>query len=334
MLAGKESSVRFVSFLISWSVTAGLCFAQSFPSTISPPRAPAVPLGDNLPAQRIGPNDLIAVSVYDAPELTRNVRVGTDGMIRLPMVKKQIKAEGLMPGELELAIAAELKVSQLLVDPVVTVTMSEYHSHPISVAGAVRNPITFQANAPVTLLDALTRAGGLNKEAGLEILVSRTKKLPDQDKPLMLTQRIPVKGLIDMADPELNVTLVGGEEVRVPEIGRVYVVGMIKKPGAFPMQDSSETTVLQMLALAEGLAGVSGEQAFIYRREGNGAKNEIPVSLKSIMSRKSPDVPLLANDILYIPENKNRKMGLAALEKILLFGSTAGATALAYGVIR
>ena len=326
--------MRLVFLLVCWSATAGLGFSQSFPQIISPPRAPTVPAGDNLPAQRIGPNDLIAVSVYDAPELTRNVRVGADGMIRLPMVKRQIKAEGLMPGELELAIAAELKTSQLLVDPVVTVTMSEYHSHPVSVAGAVKNPVTFQANAPVTLLDAITRAGGLNKEAGLEILVSRTKNLPGQDKPLILTQRIPVKGLIDAADPELNVILVGGEEVRVPEIGRVYVVGMIKKPGAFPMQDSAETTVLQMLALAEGLSGVSGEQAFIYRREGNGSKNEIPVSLKNIMLRKSPDVPLLANDILYIPENKNRKMGLAALEKLLLFGSTAGATALAYGIIR
>ena len=326
--------MRLVFLLVCWSATAGLGFSQSFPQIISPPRAPTVPAGDNLPAQRIGPNDLIAVSVYDAPELTRNVRVGADGMIRLPMVKKQIKAEGLMPGELELAIAAELKTSQLLVDPVVTVTMAEYHSHPVSVAGAVKNPVTFQANAPVTLLDAITRAGGLNKEAGLEILVSRTKNLPGQDKPLVLTQRIPVKGLIDAANPELNVILVGGEEVRVPEIGRVYVVGMIKKPGAFPMQDSAETTVLQMLALAEGLSGVSGEQAFIYRREGNGSKNEIPVSLKNIMLRKSPDVPLQANDILYIPENKNRKMGLAALEKLLLFGSTAGATALAYGIIR
>ena len=109
---------------------------------------------------------------------------------------------------------------------------------------------------------------------------------------------------------------------------------MVKKPGAFPVQDSSETTVLQMLALAEGFQGVHGDQAFIYRKEGNASKNEIPVNLKTLMARKSPDVPLIANDILYIPENQNRKVGLAALEKVLMFGSTAGATALAYGMIR
>lgn len=143
-----------------------------------------------------------------------------------------------------------------------------------------------------------------------------------------------MKGLIDAADPELNIMLVGGEEIRVPEIGKVFVVGMVKKPGAYHVQDSSETTVLQMLALAEGLQGISSDNAYIYRKEGSGSKNEIAVNLKSIMLRKSADVPLVANDILYIPENHSRKMGLAALEKILLFGSTAGATALSYGIIR
>src|ERR1035438_8835074 len=59
--------------------------------------------GANLPAQPIGANDLIAVSVYDAPELTRTVRVGADGLIRLPMLKQRVKAQGLMPGELESA---------------------------------------------------------------------------------------------------------------------------------------------------------------------------------------------------------------------------------------
>ena len=78
------------------------------------------------------------ISVYDAPELTRTVRVGADGFMRLPMLKQRIKAEGLMPGELEAAIAAALVAEQLMVDPFVTVTIAEYNSRPISVAGAVR----------------------------------------------------------------------------------------------------------------------------------------------------------------------------------------------------
>jgi len=284
----------------------------------------------NLPAQKIGPRDLIAIQVYDSPELTRTVRIGADGLIRLPMLKQHIKAEGLMPSDLESALAQALEEEGILVEPLVTITVAEYSSRPISVAGAVKTPLTFQASAPVTLLEAVTRAGGLTPEAGSEILISKSQPGPDGE-PTSLIQRVPVKALIDFGDPESNLKLTGGEEIRVPEAGKVFVVGNVKKPGSFPVQDGAETSVLKVLALAEGLAPFAGKQAYIYRREASGTKNEIPIELSRIMDRKAPDATLLANDVLYIPDNHGKRLGLAALEKILMFGSTAGATALIYG---
>jgi polysaccharide biosynthesis/export protein len=300
------------------------------------PRPSAVPDGAyaNLPAQRIGPSDLVVVQVYDAPELSRSVRVGADGYVRLPMLKRRVKAEGLMPAELELAVAEAIRGEQLILDPFVTISIGEYASRPISVAGAVKAPLTFQASGPVTLLEAVTRAGGLTAEAGSEILVSKTQPGPG-GAPTSLVQRIPVKSLIDAADPEANLKLTGGEEIRVPETGRIFVVGNVKRPGSFPIHDGDDTTILKMLALAEGLMPYAGKEAFIYRREGGtGSKNEIPVPLQKIMERKAPDAPLVANDVLYVPDNHGRRLGIAALEKILMFGSTAGATALVYGRIR
>jgi polysaccharide export outer membrane protein len=292
------------------------------------PTAPPEPGGNaNLPAQRIGANDLVAVSVYDAPEFSRTVRVGADGFMRLPMLKQRVKAQGLMPGELETAIAAALQSEQLIVDPFVTITVAEYNSHPISVAGAVRQPITFQATGSVSLLEAITRAGGLAPEAGPEILVSRIQ--PGLDgAPTSLVQRILVKGLIDAADPDLNVVLKGGEEIRVPESGKVYVIGNVKTPGAFPMGDGTESTVLKMLALSQGLMPFAAKEAYVYRREGNGSKNEIPIPLSKIMERKAPDMPLMANDILYVPDNKGRRLTLGALEKLLIVGGGAAAASI------
>jgi polysaccharide biosynthesis/export protein len=284
----------------------------------------------NLPAQKIGPQDLIAIQVYDSPEFTRTVRVGADGRIRLPMLTEKIRAEGLMPNELEVVMAEALAREGLLVDPFVTVTVAEYSSRPVSVAGAVKTPLTFQASAPVTLLEALTRAGGLTADAGPEILISKTQPGPDGE-PASLIQRVPVKALIDSADPEANLKLTGGEEVRVPVAGKVYIVGNVKKPGAFAVQEGTETSVLKMLALAEGLAPYAGKLAYIYRREASGSKNEIPIELSKIMDRKAPDAPLLPNDVLYVTDNHGKRIGMAALEKLLLFGSTAGATALIYG---
>lgn len=293
----------------------------------------SAPDGANLPAQKIGPRDLIAIQVYDSPELTRTVRIGADGFMRLPMLKQRVKAEGLMPGDLETVVADALAEEGLLVEPFVTITVAEYASHPISVAGAVRSPLTFQASSPVTLLEAITRAGGLAPEAGSEILISKAQPGPDGEQ-TSLIQRIPVKALIDAADPDVNVKLTGGEEIRVPEAGKIFVVGNVKRPGAFSVQDGAESSVLKLLALAEGLAPYSGKQAYIYRREASGGKNEIPIELSKIMARKAPDATLLANDVLYIPDNRGRRIGLAALEKLLMFGSTAGATALIYGQVR
>src|SRR5580704_16211817 len=126
----------------------------------------------NLPLARIGNDDLIGVTVYDAPELTRTVRVSSGGDISLPMVKQPLHAAGLYPADLEKIVATALTEDHVLVDPVVTVSIVEYRSHPITVVGAVKMPVTFQATGNVTLLDAISRAQGLSDNAGTEILVS------------------------------------------------------------------------------------------------------------------------------------------------------------------
>src|SRR3984893_14841086 len=133
------------------------------PALAQPAKHTAPDAAANLPSQPVGPNDLIAVSVYDAPELSRTIRVGADGYFRLPMLKQRVKAEGLYPAEVENAIAAALREEQILVDPFVTVTIAEYHSRPISVAGAVKMPLVFQAESSITLLEAVARAQGLRE---------------------------------------------------------------------------------------------------------------------------------------------------------------------------
>jgi polysaccharide export outer membrane protein len=279
------------------------------------PNSPATDQSGNLPIQKIGANDLVAVSVYDVPELTRTVRVSPDGYIRLPMLKQRIAADNLLPAELETSIAAALKQERLIVDPFVTVTVAEYTSRPISVMGAVRKPLTFQASNPVTLLEALARAEGLTPDAGAEILLTRS------DHGQELVQRISVRVLIDNADPSVNVRLTGGEEIRVPEAGKLFVVGNVKKPGAFPFQDNQQTTVLKAIAMAEGLIPYAGHEAYILRREASGSKNEIHVSLKLILDRKAPDMALMANDVLYIPDAKGTRAMLSVVEKLVLYGS-------------
>jgi polysaccharide export outer membrane protein len=296
--------------------SASLAFSQA-----TPPRPQqniaAEALIPNLPAQVIGSDDMILLTVYDSPEFTRTVRVSPDGDIRLPMLKQRIKADGLLPSELEITVAKALTDEKLLVDPFVTVTMIEYHSRPISIVGAVKKPITFQVAGPMTLLEALSRAEGLTDLAEGQILVSH----PAADNKTLLVQRIPVKGLIDNANPEYNIKLKGGEEIRVPEAPRITVAGNVKKPGSFPVKESSELTVMKAIAMGEGLAQFYGNVAYIYRIDDvKGDKHEIEIPLKKILDRKSPDVPLQARDVLYIPDSSGKRNW----ERVLSLG---GATA-------
>jgi polysaccharide export outer membrane protein len=269
--------------------------------------APAFDLNpsSNLPQQKIGAEDLLGIQVYDAPEFTRTVRVSSEGIIRLPMLKEQIRVQGLMPGEVETLLSEALQREKLFVDPFVTVNVVEYHSRPVSVAGAVRTPTIFQAIGNVTLLDAITRAGGLvPDQAGPEIIVTR----PNGDTNTESIQRIPVKALIGGSDPTLNLKLVGGEEIRVPDVGKFIVAGSVTHPGPYPVLDGNANTVTTAIAQAQGTIQYFSHKAFIYRPDDKNVLHEIPIDLGKILQRKMPDVTVQAKDILYVPDSSGRRI--------------------------
>src|ERR1700761_7655048 len=280
----------------------------------APPQTPPVA---NLPAMKIGRNDLLQIAVYESPELSGTVRVNSEGYIRLPMLEQEIKAEGLYPRQLELFLQAALVNEKLVVGPVVTVTVAEYQSRSVSVVGEVHHPLTFQAVGSVTLLDAIARAEGLTDTAGDEVLVS--------DSPghsASAVRRIQIADLMSGKSPELNLPLHGGEEIRVPQQGRLSVVGNVRKPGLFPINRNVQPTVLNAVAESEGLTQFASKRAYIYRSvDPRQAKQEIPVELEKIMDRKAPDVPLQAGDILYIPDDHNKRMTLGLVDKLFAVGS-------------
>ena len=106
----------------------------------------------------------------------------------------------------------------------------------------MKRPVVFQAAGEVTFARALARAEGLSPEAGGEILLSH----PRADGQPALVQRIPVKALIDDANPALNVrtTPAAAKIFAYPGAGRVVIVGRVK-PGSFTVRDESEATVLR-----------------------------------------------------------------------------------------
>jgi polysaccharide biosynthesis/export protein len=78
----------------------------------------------------------------------------------------------------------------------------------------------------------------------------------------------------------------------------------------------------------------TSKEAFIYRREAQGAKGEIAIPLRKILDRKAPDVVLAANDILYIPDSRSRRATMSVLEKLVSFAAGTLSGVLIYSTIR
>ena len=162
---------------------------------------------------------------------------------------------------METRIAAALAQEEILVDPAVTVTIAEYHSRPISVAGAVKSPLTFQALGKTTLLEALTRAQGLSEDAGPEILVTRPAAAGRGAGGAHSGEETDRRGGSGVERDA------GGRRGDPCAPGRTRIRGgNVKHPGAFRMDGAGETTVLKAVAMAEGLAPFATKSAYIFRR--------------------------------------------------------------------
>jgi len=121
----------------------------------------------------IGSGDLLSISVFDVPELTREIRVSQSGTISMPLLPTRLHVSGLTELQAEQMIADVLQANGLVSHPEVGVMVKEHHSRPITIVGAVAHPMVYQADHTVTLLEVLAEAGGISNDAGDTIIVTR-----------------------------------------------------------------------------------------------------------------------------------------------------------------
>ena len=270
----------------------------------------------------IGSADLLRIEVFDVPELSREVRVGSSGYISLPLLPTRVRAGGLTTFQLEEKLTELLQVNGLVSRPQVTVFVREQRSQPITVTGAVNHPFVYQAIRPTTLLEVLTGAGGIASDAGSTVIVTRGRtetfaaegegpgSNPGAPAIQPGTMTINLNDLLESGDPRFNIPLVGGDVVSVPRAGVVYVVGAVERPGGFVLaNDREQMTALKVLALAGGLktTGKPREAVILRKNSDTGQRQEVSVNLSRILERKAEDVRLLPSDILFVPDSTGKR---------------------------
>jgi polysaccharide export outer membrane protein len=162
---------------------------------------------------RIGPSDLLEISVFQVPDLSRTVRVNTSGAITMPLIG-QVQAGGLTGQQLEEAIAKKLGETYLQ-NPQVSVFIKEFISQRVTVGGSVNKSGIFPISGKTTLMQAIAMAGGLGKFA-VESDVKIIRTLGDGSRQVLTYDLEPIrKG--EAADPTVqtsDVIVVANSEVR------------------------------------------------------------------------------------------------------------------------
>jgi polysaccharide export outer membrane protein len=298
---------------------------------VTPVSAPAAPAdGDDIQGYVLGPEDKLTVKVLDLDEISDKdvYRVDTRGNLNLP-VAGRVHVAGLTVEQAENQIESRLKA--VLQNPAVTLSLNEFRPEPVSVLGAVKNPGVVQIVGRKTLYEVLSLAGGLNPDAGNTIKVTRAKKygpLPlanavDDSTGEYRVAQLNVRAVMEAQNPEENIPVLPHDVISVPKADLVYVVGCVKKSGGFVLSEREKISVLQALSLAEGLApGAAGGSAKILRAVGTSDNRvEIPVDLKKLLAGKGGDVPLLANDILFVPTSVAKNAALRTMEAAISIGT-------------
>ncbi len=264
----------------------------------------------------IGPEDVLDIDVFNLSELNKTVRVANDGKISLLLIGR-VQAAGLTSEQIRQEL--ESKYSQTYVqNPKISVFVKEYHAYPISVMGAVERPGLYQLTGPRTLIGMLSMAGGLAKRssapAGRTVLVTRKGgfgELPAVEGMGMIAPdkvEINLQRLLFSRDDALNIQIQPQDIISVSKADVVYVTGRgVQRPGGYVLEDRENVTVMRALAMAEGLsANAAKRYARIIRQQPDGARAEIALDLDKVYKGKSADPPLVANDILFVPDSSQK----------------------------
>ena len=293
---------------------------------------------------RIGPNDVLDIQIESWPEMTRSFRVTAAGTFLMPYLGRVVAAEKT-PEELAQFIADGLR-GDYLRDPKVTVFVKEYNSRSFYIQGSVRSPGVYQIEGRPSLLELLTLAGGLADNHGSRAYIIRKIKYAAEEPGTQETAtpktsdpvtssggdqklQTPEKPRYEMTSANISGLLKGrfdqdvfiepGDIINIPTTDVFFVSGEVKAPGSFPLKEG--TTLQQAISLAQGTVFKSkADETIIFRENSDGKREAIKVDLSAVMKGKKPDVPIMANDIIMVPNSTMKSIGGALLSA---FGMTS-----------
>lgn len=261
---------------------------------------------------RIGVDDVLHISVWGQEDLDQKVTVFDDGTIIFPLINR-IPAKGLTVIELTERVTTLLE-KDFLVDPQVTVNITEYNSQKVYILGSVFKPGLYSLKGETTVLESITRAGGISPRSGKILLLLKLsgKEIRNGEKVenLLAKQKfleVDLHALLNQGDLAQNLPIEADDVIFIPAAkekadSSVYVIGEVRRPGSYTFKDG--LTALKLCITAGGFTDISApNRAEIIRTAKDGTQKVIEIDLEEVNEGKMQDTVLLPGDRILIPES-------------------------------
>jgi polysaccharide biosynthesis/export protein len=285
---------------------------------------------DHLASYVLGVGDQISVWALAAEEISdKPIPIGPSGYVNFPLVGR-LRVTGMTVEGLEAELNKRLAV--YIKDPQVTVTVTQYSSKPVSLIGAVNQPGVHQIERPLTLVEALSLAGGLSNNAGPKVKITRrlewgTLPLPDAKSDASGTFSVAelyLSEIIRAKNPEKNIMVQPHDVITVPTADTVYIIGAVHKPGGFLLTDRDNVSLLTALSMAGGMdnrVAAAKSVRLLRRLPEQSERAELLVNVRDILDGKSPDQLLEADDIVFVPDSRAKAIAAKIIQTAVQLGS-------------
>ena len=341
----RRNLYSFLHASMALFFTGCLLAQQSTPQPAPPPQpAPGGVVERPLPVYLIAPNDVIVIRALNAEELSdKPFRVDMEGFLNLPLVGR-IRAAGLTVEQFEATLTDALK--KIIQEPQVAVSIIERAKmadlqYSVTALGGFKSPGIYPLVGRDTVLDVLTRAGGLQPNASHRIRLTRRAEQgriplpnasPDRDGKVT-TVEIALNQSLELVNPNENIELKPFDVLNIAKLEMIYMAGEVARTGALPLEDRESLSVAQAVSLSGGFSrDANPSKARVLRPILNTSRRaEIPVDAKAIMAGRESDFPLLPNDVLVIPRNSGKS---AFIARSLLIAVPALITTTIYVALR
>lgn len=251
---------------------------------------------------KVDVGDVLDISIYAQPDLSRSVTVLQDGSISFPLIGR-IEVAGKSISEIS-DLIKNLLEKDYLYNPHVTVIIKEYRSKKVSILGKVQKPGIYYLKGATTLLDIISEAGILNPASlgGKIIIHHHTTPGQESNNANKEITTIDLIELLVKGNTELNVYLKNGDNIYIPEANQFFILGEVKKPGFYSL--TNNLTVLKAISIAGGLTEYANSKKISILRTETENKQKIYVNLDDIIKKgtKTSDPLLQADDVVVVPK--------------------------------